>query len=80
MCFDAWKIAERDEMERKRAWTILGIVLFVAGIVLAAVAFTSYVGGILSGPFASALRSHFVGAIAATILIVAGGLILLFSR
>ena len=67
-------------MEQKRALTILGIVLFVAGIVLAVVAFMSYIGGILSEPFASALRSHFVGAIAATILIASGGLILLFSR
>ena len=67
-------------MERKRVLTMLGIVLFVAGIVLAVVAFMSYIGGILSGPFASALRSHFVGAIAATILIASGGLILLFSR
>jgi hypothetical protein len=69
----------RDEMERKTVLTILGIVFFVAGIVLAVVAFMSYVGGIFSGPFASALRSYFVGAIAATVLIVAGGLILLFS-
>ena len=66
-------------MERKNALRILGIMLFGVGIVLAVVAFMSYVGGILSGPFASALRSYFVGPIAATFLIVAGGLILLFS-
>ena len=66
-------------MERKNALRILGIILFVVGIVLAVVAFMSYAGGILSGPFASALRSYFVGPIAATLLIIAGGLILLFS-
>jgi hypothetical protein len=66
-------------MERKNALRILGIILFVVGIVLAVIAFMSYVGGILSGPFASALRSYFAGPIAATLLIVAGGLILLFS-
>ncbi|HVP15962.1 MAG TPA: hypothetical protein VMT42_01175 [candidate division Zixibacteria bacterium] len=66
-------------MERKNALRILGIILFVVGIVLAVIAFMSYVGGILSGPFAFALRSYFVGPIAATLLIVAGGLILLFS-
>jgi fatty acid desaturase len=72
---------EEDEMddERSRAPAILGIALFVAGIVLAVVAALSYVGGILSGPFASALRSYFMGAIVATLLIVAGGLILFFS-
>lgn len=66
-------------MERKNILRILGIILFIVGIVLAVIAFMSYVGGILSGPIASALRSYFVGPIAATLLIVAGGLILLFS-
>ena len=66
-------------MERKNVLRILGIFLFIVGIVLAVIAFMSYVGGILSGPFASALRSYFLGPIAATLLIVAGGLILLFS-
>jgi putative Mn2+ efflux pump MntP len=66
-------------MERKRIQTILGVILFVIGIVLAIIAFMSYLGGILSGPFASALKSYFVGPIAATILIVVGGLILMFS-
>jgi Ca2+/H+ antiporter len=61
-------------MERTKAQTILGIILFAVGIVLAIIAFMSYLGGILSGSFA-----YFVGPIAATILIVVGGLILLFS-
>jgi uncharacterized membrane protein YdcZ (DUF606 family) len=66
-------------MEQKKAQTILGIIIFVVGIVLAIIAFMSYLGGILSEPFASAFQSYYVGPIAATILIVAGGLILLFS-
>ena len=66
-------------MQRKNAQTILGIILFIVGIVLAVIALMSYLGGILSGPFASALRSNFFGPIAATLLIVVGGLILLFS-
>ena len=66
-------------MGPKNALRISGIILFVIGIVLAVIAFMSYLGGILSGPFASALRSNFFGPIAATLLIVVGGLILLFS-
>jgi len=66
-------------MEQKNAIRILGIVLFVVGIVLAVVAFMSYVGGVMSGPLASALRSYFVGPIVATLLIIGGGLILWFS-
>ena len=66
-------------MDKHRALTILGIIFFVAGIVLATVAAVSYVGGILSGPFASVLQSYFIGVIAATFLIVVGGLILYFS-
>jgi hypothetical protein len=66
-------------MERKNALRILGIILFVVGIMLAIVAFISYVGGVMSGPIASALRSCFVGPIAATLLIIGGGLILWFS-
>jgi len=61
-------------MEPKNVLKILGIILFVTGIVLAVIAFISYLGGILSGPFASTL-----GPIAATFLIVVGGLILMFS-
>ena len=57
----------------------MGIILFALGIVLAIVAFISYVGGVMSGPIASALRSYFVGPIVATLLIIGGGLILWFS-
>ena len=66
-------------MERKSALRILGLVLFVVGVVLAVVAFISYVGGDMFGPVASALRSYFVGPIAATLLIIVGGLILWVS-
>jgi hypothetical protein len=65
-------------MERKNA-LILGTILFAIGIVLAVVAFMSYLGGILSGPIATALRSNFLGPTAATLLIIVGGLILMFS-
>jgi hypothetical protein len=66
-------------MEVKKALAVLGIIFFVAGIVLAFVTAMSYLGGILSGPFASALQSYFIGAIATILLIVVGGLILFFS-
>lgn len=66
-------------MEVNKALAVLGIIFFVAGIVLAFVTAMSYLGGILSGQFASALQSHFIGAIATILLIVIGGLILFFS-
>ena len=70
----------KDEWKRwKGVLTVLGIVIFAAGIVLAFFTFMSYAGGFLYGPFASALQSYHVGAIASVFLIIAGGLILLFS-
>jgi polyferredoxin len=71
---------KREERLRwKGVLTILGIILFVAGIVLAFLTFMSYIGGIMYGPFASALQTYHTGTIASVLLIIAGGLALLFS-
>jgi hypothetical protein len=66
-------------MEGNIAPALLGVILFVAGIVLGFVTGMSYVEGFLSGPFASALQSCFVGIIMAIALMVIGGLTLLLS-
>jgi uncharacterized membrane protein (DUF485 family) len=66
-------------MEGNIASVILGVILFVAGIVLGFVVGMSYVEGLLSGPFASALQSYFIGIIIAIALMVIGGLTLLLS-
>ena len=66
-------------MKWKGLLTLLGIIVFVAGIVLAFFTFMSYVGGFLYGPFASALQSYHVGVIVSVFLIIIGGLILLYS-
>jgi hypothetical protein len=69
---DVWK-------RWKGVLTVLGMIIFAAGIVLAFFTFMSYAGGFLYGPFASALQSYHAGAIASVFLIIVGGLILLFS-
>jgi hypothetical protein len=70
----------RDEWMRwKGLLTMLGIIIFLAGVVLAFFTFMSYVGGFLYGPFATALQYYNAGAIISAFLIITGGLIMLFS-